>query len=52
MYTNKKNAISKKSMQNRKNIQTCDNNDGGIMLKLEQTEQNKKEGHPCPLLIR
>jgi len=22
------------------------------MLKLEQTEQNKKEGHPCPLLIR
>merc|ERR1712110_118690 len=32
-------------MQNRKNIQTCDNNDGGIMLKLEQTEQNKKEGH-------
>ena len=39
-------------MQKRKNIQTCDNNDGGIMLKLEQTEQNKKEGHPCPLLIR
>ena len=32
-------------MQKRKNIQTCDNNDGGIMLKLEQTEQNKKEGH-------
>ena len=33
-------------MQNKnKNIQTCDNNDGGIMLKLEQTEQNKKEGH-------
>ena len=23
-------------------------NDGGIMLKLEQTEQNRKEGHLSP----